>query len=122
VILNQRIDGTITRADGTKSSFALTPDGYQQWGATTAELGETVDVMRDMWDAADGSGFFAEPGQEEDADVTVTAEQRTHFTEAITAAAKACEGDSGDEEIEALWEAIDAACSILNLNRDDFVD
>ena len=39
------IDGTITLEDGSTSSFSLSADGWQQWGASTERLGRTVDVL-----------------------------------------------------------------------------
>lgn len=40
------ISGTITLTDGTTSDFTIGTDGeWQQWGATTERLGETVNAM-----------------------------------------------------------------------------
>ena len=38
---------------------------------------------------------------------------RAHFDDAVRAAEEARHGDSNDDEIEALWEAIDAAAAAL---------
>lgn len=41
-----RIDGTITLADGTESSFSVdTEYGWQQWGADNARLGRSVAIL-----------------------------------------------------------------------------
>ena len=40
------IEGTITLADGSTSHFSLGGDGeWQQWGASTSRLGESVEVL-----------------------------------------------------------------------------
>lgn len=41
----REIRGTITLDDGTTSAFTIDGDGYQQWGADRARLGETVDAL-----------------------------------------------------------------------------
>ena len=38
---------------------------------------------------------------------------RAHFDDAVRAAEEARRGDRNDDEIEALWEAIDAAAAAL---------
>lgn len=43
------VKGTITLADGTTSEFSIGTDaGWQQWGATTERLGQTVDAIEVM--------------------------------------------------------------------------
>ena len=43
------INGTIVLTDGTTSNFQISTDGqWQQWGATTERLGQTVDAMDAM--------------------------------------------------------------------------
>lgn len=69
MILNQRIDGTITRADGLKVSFAITPDGTQQWHVQPSELGATQPLVEAMTDAVRATDFFNEPPMVEDAPV-----------------------------------------------------
>ena len=57
-----RIDGTITLADGTESSFSIdTEYGWQQWGADNARLGRSVAIL-DALEAA-----LYEVGDDEDA-------------------------------------------------------
>lgn len=47
-----RVEGSIIRADGTISRFSIGRDGYQQWGGSVAELGESVDLVGALGDAA----------------------------------------------------------------------
>ena len=45
----REIRGTIVLADGSTSEFAIGTDfGWQQWGADTPRLGQTVDVVEGM--------------------------------------------------------------------------
>lgn len=47
------ISGKVTLSDGTTSEFSVTKDlGWQQWGGTQARLGETVDLMDSLAEAA----------------------------------------------------------------------
>jgi hypothetical protein len=39
------IEGTIVLADGSKSAFFVSADGWQQWGANTERLGRSVDLL-----------------------------------------------------------------------------
>lgn len=48
-----RVEGKIVRADGTSTEFSIGAGGtYQQWGGTVAELGESVDLVQTMANAA----------------------------------------------------------------------
>lgn len=60
------IEGTITLADGTTSSFSITADGgYQQWGAAQERLSRTVDVLSALVEGlVDGEVRFE--GEDED--------------------------------------------------------
>ena len=42
-----RVTGTIVRS-GVESSFSITEDGYQQWGADNKTLGARVDLVTSM--------------------------------------------------------------------------
>lgn len=120
--MRARIQGTITRADTPEAQFLITSEGSVLWGASPRELGEVREVLDVMTSAAlYATDFFAEPEPEEGQPVTVTPEQIKEFTDAIREASKAADGDSNDDEIEALWEVVDHACNALGLNRDDFV-
>lgn len=48
------IKGLVTLSDGSTSEFSLTKDlGWQQWGAVPERLGQTVDLMEALSQAAD---------------------------------------------------------------------
>jgi RNAse (barnase) inhibitor barstar len=53
---------------------------------------------------------------------TITAEQRQEFHDQLTAAYKASQGYSNDEEIEALWDLAHLACAAFDVYRDDEED
>ena len=44
----REIRGQVILPDGSESEFRISGSGRQQWGATTARLGKTVDVMDAM--------------------------------------------------------------------------
>ncbi len=46
------VTGMIHRADGTATAFDIGRGGYQQWGGTREELGQSVDVLMAMSEAA----------------------------------------------------------------------
>ena len=62
------ITGTIRMTDGTESAFSIQADaGWQQWGAGSERLAETVDVLDAMAQAA--AEYVVSDG-DDDAEVT----------------------------------------------------
>lgn len=46
------VEGVIVTADGVRREFSIGPDGgWQQWGATTEDLGNTVYALEAMSNA-----------------------------------------------------------------------
>jgi hypothetical protein len=60
-----RVEGTITLTDGSASSFSVdTEYGWQQWGAGTERLGQTVGIL-DAIESALASYIEDEGGSDE---------------------------------------------------------
>lgn len=53
-----RIDGTITRADGGVIHFALDSDGYAQWGVDRELLRATVGALIGMEESLKEADWF----------------------------------------------------------------
>lgn len=63
------ITGKITTADGVTREFAITADlGWQQWGATTEHLGDTVTALEAMTRALGEESLFASDDDEAEED------------------------------------------------------
>lgn len=61
------IEGTITTSDGATRSFTISADGvWQQWGAVTERLGDTVDVLESIARVLMEDGHLPLPEDEED--------------------------------------------------------
>lgn len=48
----QLIRGQITTTDGVTRKFQIAPLGWMQWGTTDKQLGETVDLLEALTQAA----------------------------------------------------------------------
>lgn len=60
------IEGTITTADGVERAFRISDVGYQQWGATTEQLGATVDVLDRITTDLREDGHLVDADEEDD--------------------------------------------------------
>ncbi|QAY16174.1 hypothetical protein SEA_SONALI_62 [Arthrobacter phage Sonali] len=115
--IKPRIEGRIIRRDGQVSRFMILADSSSQWGLRSDYLGETSDVVSEMATAAQtATDFFAVV---EDGDRLVKAERIDEFRGLLVKANQAAHGDSNDEEIEALQDALEAACEALGVDKDE---
>ncbi len=63
------IKGTITTADGRTREFSIGTDGgWQQWGAATDTLGDTVDALEVMSNALNEDSLLVSDHDDDDDD------------------------------------------------------
>jgi hypothetical protein len=63
------ITGKITLSDGSETEFSITAEvGWQQWGNIPEKLGDTVDLMDALADAACDHGLADERDSDDEPD------------------------------------------------------
>lgn len=147
-----RISGKFEYPDGSSHEFLLSQDGaWQQWGATPTEMvergtSELLDAFAQAaadWILSSDDEYDDEEkpeprtsencayphdteGAHDHADCEDTLAEAgggpDRFAHALRAAKIAASGDSNDEEIEALWDALRMAADLLGVPEPDVDD
>lgn len=112
-----RIAGRIEYPDGTSHEFALNEHGWQQWGETPSVLTQrgTSELLTRLAEAADG--WILSPHDEEPP--TRSPYTVEDFANALRSAEETADADSNDDEIDALWETIEIAASLLGVQSEE---